>query len=284
MENTNPLQKYYRQSQISIRLLSKGRWYSKDVVQDTETGEHPVLPMTAMDELAFRTPDSMMSGQATVDVIKSCIPTIKDPWKLVNYDIDTVLIGIRIASYGENIDVTSTVPVTNEAMTHSLNLPQLLEQLQQNTISDTFTLNNGLSIKIKPLTYKDITVTQLKTFEQQKLYAQVADSELSTEEKTTRFRDSFRALNDLNISLVVSNIESINLPTGESVTNAQQIRDFINNANSKEVKEIENGLSELRRQGTIKPISIKCTEEQIKNGAPISYDLPITFDNSNFFV
>jgi hypothetical protein len=284
MENTNLLQKYYRQAQISIRLQSKGRWYNKDVVQETETGEHPVLPMTAMDEMSFRTPDTMMSGQATVDVIKSCIPTIKDPWKLVNHDIDTVLIGIRIASYGESMDITSAVPVTNEETKHSLNLPQLLDQLQGNNISDTFTIKNGLVIKVKPLTYKDITVAQLKTFEQQRLYSQVVDSELPTEEKTARFRDSFRALNDLNISLVVNNIQSIDLPTGESVTSAVQIKDFINNATSAEVKEIENGLAELRKQGSIKPVNIKCTEEQIKNGAPVSYQLPITFDNSNFFV
>ena len=75
-ENTNPLKRYYRQPQISIQLPSRERYYPDDVVQKTTTREHPVLPMTAMDELAFRTPDSMMNGQASVDVIKSCIPTI----------------------------------------------------------------------------------------------------------------------------------------------------------------------------------------------------------------
>jgi hypothetical protein len=40
----------------------------------------------------------------------------------------------------------------------------------------------------------------------------------------------------------------------------------------------------MRQQGSIKPIRIKATEEQIKAGAPVSYDVPITFDNANFFV
>jgi len=111
-------------------LPSREKYYATDVVQKTTTGEHPVLPMTAMDELSFKTPDSMMNGQATVDVIRSCIPTILDPWKLVSHDIDTVLVAIRIASYGETMDITSTVPVINQQVTHTINLPQLLEQLR----------------------------------------------------------------------------------------------------------------------------------------------------------
>ena len=69
-DNTNPLKRYYRQPQISIQLPSKQKYYPETVVQKTVTGEHPVLPMTAIDELSFRTPDSMMSGQSTVDVIR----------------------------------------------------------------------------------------------------------------------------------------------------------------------------------------------------------------------
>ena len=97
-KNTNPLSKYYRQPTIYIKFPSGGKYYNDDVVVPTETGEHAVLPMTAKDDLAFKTPDSLMSGQSSVDVVKSCIPDILDPWKLTNYDVDTVLIAIRIAS------------------------------------------------------------------------------------------------------------------------------------------------------------------------------------------
>ena len=283
-ENANPLKRYYRQPQISIQLPSKERYYPATVVQKTTTGEHPVLPMTAMDELAFRTPDSMMSGQATVDVIKSCIPTILDPWQLVNYDIDTVLIAVRIASYGETMDVTSTVPGINESMTHTVNLPQMLEQIRRDQITDQCTLQDGLIIQVSPLTYKQITESQLKTFEQQRIYAQVSQSEMTAEEKTRRFTESFRVLSDLNMSLLVSNIQKITLPSGESVTDRNQIKEFIENADAKTVKELENKLADIRQQGSIKPVKIKATEEQIKAGAPASYEVPITFDNANFFV
>lgn len=283
-ENTNPLERYYRQPQISIQLPSRQKYYSETVVQKTTTGEHPVLPMTAMDELAFRTPDSMMNGQATVDVIRSCIPTIQDPWQLVNYDIDTVLVAIRIASYGETMDVTSGVPGTNVSATHTVNLPQMLDQLRNVQITDTCVLKDGLKITVTPLTYKQITESQLKTFEQQRIFTQVSQSEMSTEEKTKRFVDSFKILSELNMNLLINNINSVVLPSGESVTNREQIRRFIENADAKLVKEIETKLIDIRQQGSIKPFKVRATEEQIKAGAPATYEVPITFDNANFFV
>jgi len=283
-ENANPLKRYFRQPQISIQLPSRERYYPADVVQKTTTGEHPVLPMTAIDELAFRTPDSMMNGQASVDVIKSCIPTILDPWQLVNYDIDTVLIAIRIASYGETMDITSIAPGTNESVNHTVNLPQMLEQLRKDTITDQCTLQDGLTIQVKPLTYRQITESQLKTFEQQRIYAQVSQSQMTAEEKTRRFTDSFRILSELNMSLLINNIEKITLPSGESVNDKEQIKQFIQNTDAKTIKELENKLADIRQQGSIKPVKIKATEEQIKAGAPATYEVPITFDNANFFV
>lgn len=283
-ENTNPLKRYYRQPQISIQLPSKGRYYAADVVENTTTGEHAVLPMTAMDELAFRTPDSMMNGQATVDVIHSCIPTIQDPWQLVNYDIDTVLIAIRIASYGETLEVTAGVPGTNESATHTVSLPQMLEQLRNIEVTDTCELKDGLKITVSPLTYKQITESQMKTFEQQRIYAQVSQSQMTAEDKTKRFTDSFKILSELNMSLLISNIERITLPSGESVTDRAQIKQFVENADAKLIKELENKLIDIRQQGSIRPFKAKATEEQIKAGAPATYEVPITFDNANFFV
>jgi hypothetical protein len=283
-ENANPLKRFYRQPQISIKLPSQEKYYTPDVVLKTATGEHPVLPMTSMDELALRTPDSLMSGQATVDVIKSCIPTIIDPWRLVNYDVDTVLLAIRIASYGETMDMDFSVPGTGEKMTQTINLPALLDTIRNQTIMDTCTLISGLTIKIKPLSYKQIADSQIKTFEQQRLYAQVSQSNLSDEEKAKQFTSGFKQLSELNTSLLVNNIDSIILPTGESVSDSAQIKDFINNANSTTVKELEEKLVDMRLQGSIKPLKIKATEDQIKAGVPATYEVPLTFDNSNFFV
>jgi len=283
-ENTKPLSKYYRQPSIYIKFPSGGTLYGPEIVKPSTTGEHAVLPMTAMDDLAFKTPDALMSGQATVNVIKSCIPDILDPWKLVNYDVDAVLIAIRIASYGETMDLTMTVPVINEQVTQSINLNQLLESVSNIKLVDTITLTDGLKVKVKPLVYKQIVDSQLKTFQQQRIYLQVQSSkEMSDDDKTKRFTESFKMLTSLNRSLLLTNMESIGLPSGEIVTNQDEIKDFFDNAEAKIVKEIEDKLVPIRQQGAVKPLKIKATDEQVKKGVPVTYEVPLTFDNANFF-
>jgi len=283
MENTNPLQKYYRQPAIYIKLPSGGRYYPKEAFTPTETGEIPILPMTVKDELAFKTPDAMINGQSTVDVIKSCVPNMLDPWKMVNYDTDAVLLAIRIATYGETMDVNYRVPVTNEEQSHTINLPALLEDLGRAEIVDETTTSTKFKIEIEPLTYKSLTKIQIARFEQQKMYGTIDNSTMTDEAKQSAFAKSFQTLNMVNFSLLVDSIKTITTPEGNTVVDRAQIIEFCNNADAKTVTEIQEKLSELRIQAQIPPLRIKTTEDQIKKGAPNSFEVPVTFDSSNFF-
>jgi len=283
MENTNPLQKYYRQPAIYITLPSGGRYYAKEVFTPTETGEIPILPMTVKDELAFKTPDAMINGQSTVDVIKSCVPNLLDPWKMVNYDTDAVLLAIRIATYGETMDVSYRVPVTNEDQSHTINLPALLEDLGKAEIVDETTTTTNFKITIEPLSYKTLTKIQIARFEQQKMYGTIDNSQMTDEAKQSAFAKSFETLNMVNFSLLVDSIKSITTPEGNTVVDRSQIIEFCNNADAKTVTEIQAKLSELRVQAQIPPLRIKSSDDQIKKGAPASFEVPVTFDSSNFF-
>ena len=282
-ENTNPLGKYYRQPQVYIKLPSKGKYYPADVFTPTETGEIPVLPMTAKDELAFKTPDAMMNGQATVDVIKSCIPNLKNPWKMVNYDTDTILLAIRIATYGETMDIAYAVPTINESQSTTVNLPALLDGVSGIEPKDYATTKSGFKIKIDPLTYDKLSKIQVAQFEQQKIYSNVAESGLSESQKSERFATSYRKMQDINIELLIDSIAEITTPDNTVVTDGKQIFDFIANVDTKITREIELVLGDLRSQCSMKPIQLKATEEQIKKGAPASYEVPVTFDTANFF-
>ena len=281
--NTNPLQKYYRQPAIYIKLPTGGRYYTKDVYTPTETGEIPILPMTAKDELVFKTPDALMSGQATVDVIKSCVPNLLDPWKMVNYDTDAVMLAIRVATYGETMDIRYQVPVTLEEQEHTINLPSILENINKLKIDDYTTTSKGFKIKVQPLTYRQIAKVQVAKFEQQKMIGTVNDSNLTEEQKQTAFSKSWEILNTVNFGLLVDAIGEITTPEGAVVTDRQQIIEFCNQADTKTVKEIEQKIQSLKLQAQTPPLKIKATEEQIKKGVPATYDVPITFDQSNFF-
>ncbi len=282
-ENTNPLNKYFRQPAIYVSLPS-GSDYAPHVVAPTQTGELGVMPMTAKDEIRFKTPDALMNGQGVVDVIQSCVPEIKDAWQIKSYDLDTILVAIRVATYGETMDINFTVPGANENVSHTVNLPAILDELRNTKVDSQIVLDDGLKITVRPLTYKDMTSTSMQTFQQQKLYTSIQDSQLSDEEKAKRFNDAFKALTDLNSSILLRNIELITMQDGTEISDPVHIKEFLENANATLVKGIEEKLNGLRGQGAVKPLKIKATEEQIKKGAPASYEVPVTFDTSNFFV
>ena len=282
-ENANPLNKYFRQPAVFVTLPSGGN-YPPHVLTQSQTGEIGVQPMTARDEIIFKTPDALMNGQGMVDVIQSCIPEIKDAWQISNYDLDTILIAIRIATYGETMDINFNVPGTTEKASHTLNLPSLLEQIKTTEVNNDIELKDGLKIAVRPLTYKDMTSTALKTFTQQKLYSTVQNTDLAPEEKVKRFNESFKALTELSITILLKNISKIITPDGAEVTDPAQIKEFVEKANATLIKELQDKLIDLRTQGAVKPVKLKATEEQIKKGAPVTYEVPVTFDTANFFV
>jgi len=282
-ENSNPLNKYFRQASIYVKLPS-GTDYPADVVTKSETGEIGIMPMTAKDEIRFKTPDALMNGQGVVDVIESCVPSITDAWQIKSYDLDTILVAIRIATYGETMEINFNVPGANENVAHTVNLPAILDQIQKTTVDTAFTLKDGLKITVQPLTYRDMTSTSLQTFQQQKMYSAIQDSELPDEDKATRFNDAFKKLTELNSSILLKNMASITMTDGTVITDPAHIKEFVDNANATVIKEIETKLMDLRTQGAVKPLKLKASEEQIKKGAPASYEVPVTFDTSNFFV
>ena len=282
-ENANPLNKYFRQPAIYVSLPS-GTDYPPHVVTPTQTGEIGVMPMTAKDEIRFKTPDALMNGQGVVDVIQSCVPDIKDAWQIKSYDLDTILVAIRVATYGETMEINFNVPGANESVSHSVNLPAILDDLRKTKVDGHITLDDGLKITVRPLTYKDMTSASLKTFQQQKMYSAIQDSQLSDEEKAKRFDTAFKSLTDLNSSILLKNIQTITMTDGKEITDPTYIKEFVDNANATLIKEIEQKLTALRGQGAVKPLRLKATEAQIKKGAPASYEVPVTFDTSNFFV
>jgi hypothetical protein len=159
----NPLSKYFRQPKLYIQLPSQGKWYAQGAIDYPENGELPVYSMTAKDELQFKTPDALLNGQATVDVIQSCMPNIKDAWKMPSIDLDVALIAIRLATYGEMMTLTLKTPVTGEEKEMQVDLRQLLDNFANLDYSDTVQMPE-MTIKLRPLTYREFTTGALKTF------------------------------------------------------------------------------------------------------------------------
>ena len=284
MENqaNNPLKHYFRQPKIYLRLPSSGNFYPEGALEKTETGELPVYAMTAKDELIFKTPDALLNGQATVEVIKSCVPNIKDPWNIPSVDLDAILVAIRMATYGDKLDIDVTIPGIDEERTYELDLRMVLDSLLENAFDSEIVVDDSMTVFIRPLTYKEFTQTALKTLEEQRIFNIVNDDTISEEKKLELFSLSFRKLTDININIVTKSIYKIVIPNVE-VTDPVHIAEFINNADKQFYGKILEHFDIQKNKFTIKPFVLNISEEDQAAGAPATIEIPITLDQSNFF-
>lgn len=273
-----------RQPKIYIRLPGNGKYWETGSIDFPENGEFPVYSMTAKDELSFKTPDALMNGQAVVDVIQSCIPNIKNAWKTPNIDLDLILVAIRLATYGEKMEVTHVVPGTSEEVTHEIDLRQLIDHLMSgdNIWDEVVVISDNLTCFVRPLTYQHITATSLKTFETQKLMQAVNNDQITDEQKLEIFNKSFKVMTTVSIDLIAESIKEIHTPD-TIVTDPAFIREFIENSDKEIYKKLQDHITNMKTRAGLKPLIIQSTEEQIAAGAPESYELPISMDNSNFF-
>ena len=281
MQQPNPLQKYFRQPKVYITLPSKGKYYKPGALDIPETGEFPVYAMTAKDELTMKTPDALLNGQATVDVIRSCVPNIVDPWQMPSIDLDAVLIAIRIATYGEKLEITTKLPNTQIEKEYQVDLRHILNKLVSVEFTDELTIND-MKVRIRPLSYQEFTKSNLKTFEEQRVFRLVNDEKMPDEEKMARFNESFKKLTELTVDMMANSVHSITVEDTE-VTNPQHISEFLKNSDKSFFGSILEHLEVERDKFKLEPLTVHCTDEEIEAGAPETFEVPISFDQSNFF-
>jgi hypothetical protein len=278
---SNPLKKYFRQPKLYITLPSQGQFYPKDAIDMPSNGELPVYAMTAKDELSMKTPDALLNGQATVDLIHSCVPNIKNAWAMPSIDLDIILIAIRIATYGENLDITTKIPNIGNEKDYTVNLRKILQQLSAATYENTLEFDN-MQVTLRPLTYKEFTEASLKTFEEQRIFRLVNDQNIPDHEKLAKFSESFAKLTRMTVGMISNSIAKIQVDDTE-VTEPMFIKEFIDNADKEFYNQITEHLELQKSKFQVKPLRVVAEPEEVEAGAPQEFEVPITFDQSNFF-
>lgn len=283
-KNNNPLMSYMRQPKIYVRLPSNGEYWPPGSLTPAETQEYPVYSMTAKDELLLKVPDAILNGQAVVDVIQNCLPNIKNAWMTPSVDLDAILIAIRIATYGEKMSTPVNLP-SEINLDYEVDLRFVLDNLYQTITWDpVIPVTQDLTVYVKPLNYKQISDSSVKSFETQKILMLANDENLSQDQKVEMFQKTFAKLTDVTIGVVKDSIFRIDTPEG-SVEDPRFIREFVDNIDKDMFNIIQNHLDKLKDNNVIKPIEIE-TPEQIKlqGYTQPTITVPLVFDPSTFFV
>lgn len=272
--SNNPLKQYFRRPAVYLKLPSQGKFYDKSVLELPPTNELPIYPMTAIDEVTVKTPDSLFNGSAIADLLKSCVPDLKNPWLINSVDLDALLIAIRAASGGSNLDVDSLCPECKQSSTYGVNLLNVLESLSAPDYNKELEINE-LKIKFRPLTYKEMNEANVAQFELQKIFValeQVEDEKL----RLQKTQEALKSVTDLTINILSLTIEYVKTPNS-LVQEKEFIVDFLSNCDKLAFNAIRDYQSKLKEKTEIKPLQIKCVSCQHQ------YSQPFTLNSTDFF-
>ena len=271
----NPLRQFFRRPALYLSLPSKGKFYPEGAIEPTENGEFPVYPMTAIDEITSKTPDALFNGNAVANIIKSCVPGIKDPWNMPSIDIDAVLIAIRASTSGTDLEVESKCPSCGEEAKYGVNLIRLLGEMKAGDY-DTLLNYSDLKIKVRPLSYIEINKGNLAQFDMQREISSL-EGIVDETERNERSGLTMLKLSKMNIDMMVNSIEYILIPGDEQVSDKSFINEFLENCDKKVHDLLRTHIASLREYTTIRPQKIKCIHCENE------YDQPLLLNVTDFF-
>ena len=140
-----------------------------------------------------------------------------------------------------------------------------------------------MKITLRPLMYTEFTKDAMRSFEEQRVYNLINDDTIPAEEKMERFRTAFNKLTDLTVETVSKSIATIEVDD-KTVSEPKHILEFMQNTSKEFYSTILDHIGEQRDKFAVKPFIANTTKEEQEKGAPETFEVPITFDQSNFFV
>lgn len=275
MLENNPLKQYFRQPAIYIRLPSGGEFYPEGALDMPPNGEIPVYPMTAIDEITYRTPDALFNGSATTSVIQSCVPNIKQPWAIPAMDVDTLLVSIRIASYGHSLEIESQCPECKNQDEYSVDLRGAIDMMKTGDYSKVIKYRD-LEIYFKPMSYRDLNENNQRQFEEQRAFQTIMSVDATDREKIQTLTDAMKKIQNATIEALVQSVAAIKTPSA-LVTENSFISDFLKNCDRSLFNQIRDFIIEQKSKSELQPIKIKC------HNCNHEYNQTLTLDMTSFF-
>lgn len=276
MDETNPLRQYFRRPAIYLRLPSGGDFWPPGSLDMPSNGEIPVFPMTAIDEITYRTPDALFSGQAVVDVVQSCLPNIKNAWFMPVIDVNAILVAIRIASYGNELPIATTCPQCSSTSDYQLNLNGVLDQMRKPDYKETVQTGD-LVVHFCSMDYETQNQSNMEQFENQRMIRVIPDSDLAEEEKVKQMNAVMKRITELTVNALAASIREIRTQD-TTVTDKKFIRDFLINCDRTVFSAIRDHAIALREQTELRPVPVTCVH------CNHEYEQPLNLDLANFFV
>lgn len=272
--NENPLKQYFRRPAVYFKLPSNGEGYPEGVIDFPENKELPVYPMTSIDEITARTPDALFNGSAIVEIIKSCIPNIKDPWRINSIDLDPILVAIRAATYGTSMEINTTCPSCKETASYDVNLTTMMSRFTAGSYNTPLTIGD-IKIKFSPMPFTEMNKASLAQFQIQKtmqMLVNIADDA----DRNAQSIEAMKTINNTYLDIIIQMIEYVKTPDA-TVLDKSFIKEFLLNTDKNTYDKVRDYTVQLRAETELKPLDVTCPE------CSHAYEQSFTVNATDFF-
>jgi phage FluMu protein Com len=273
----NPLTKYFRAPGLSVKLPSGGLYQPINNVEFAPSGDDvSVLPMRGADEMLMKSPDALMSGHAIEETIKSCVPGILDARLLPTCDVDALLLAIRAATYGDQMDIECKCPACQEDNSYAFSISYVLDTAIPLKEEYPVRLSDDVVAYIGPFNLITSTQISIGAFQEARKMHLLEESKASEEEQQAALRISFDKINKINTRALASSVMCVVVPDGP-IDNPEHIAEFVDNISREWLSKIEAALEEVNKCGIQKSQTVSCAKCEKE------FTTTIEFDPANFF-
>lgn len=242
---------------ITIRLPSRGLLYDEGVLAEEVTdGEIRIFPMTTRDEILLRSADGLFGGSTIEQVFGRCVPQVLAPKKLYFNDLDFILVALRQASYGDEMQIEYNHGCENgKEHSYVVKVDALIrnsKEIDPMTVEEMFTIMLGTSqeVKLRPIRLESM-MQILQPPSREELTPEQAEDEM--------------------LKMYIAQIYSV-----DGITDQEQIYGWMSELPVNYVKQIREKIANAGEWGVSYTQKIKCRDcgEVVEISTPIN---PVAF-------
>jgi hypothetical protein len=230
--------------------------------------------------MLLKNPDALLSGLALEKLFESCIPSIANPRMISMCDIDTFLLAIRLATYGEKMNLDVTCPKCKMEYEYVCDIPSVLGTITYVDEDTTVHLSDDIHVCVKPYTFKDASEIAFMAFDETRVLQNIdANSPQDDEGKAMRLaqmNESMKKIAGLTEKIITNCIEYIVVPEG-TVFDKRQIIEFIRNISKAWYEKIDERIQTMNKHGIDKNLHIHC------DACELDWVTSLEIDPTNFF-
>jgi len=274
--STNPLMQYHRPPGVYVVLPSLGNFYTNEP-KLSSLKEVLVRPMTARDELLFKSPDILMNGESLIEVVKSCVPGIENPNEIPGPDFSVLMLAIRLATYGKDLPYSGGCVECAISTDFNVDIEFLLDT-KITLLEREYKANlDELTVYIKPYDLRCQIQSALATFEQQAITNNIlTDTDTTDADKQIELGKSLKKITEITYELILRSIIKIDTPK-ESIEDKQLIAEWLHDVGKSTFEKISTKVLEVTDAGFNSVVEFNCKDCSKLNSIPVIFDPTVFF-------